>query len=139
MNILDKEKIKELIPHREPMLLVDEIIIEDDNTIRGSYLFTGQEFFFKGHYPNNPITPGVILCEVMAQVSCGILANKMKGKTPYIVSISNAKFRKMVQPKDNFNVISNLYSTKGSFYYVKCKGYINEVLCAESEFSFIIR
>lgn len=136
---LDSDKIKEIIPHREPMLLIDEITIEDDNVIKGRYLFTGNEWFFQGHYPNNPIVPGVILCEIMAQTSCGLLANEIKGKTPYLISIINSKFRKVVKPKDELSIKATLDMIKGPFHYINSKAYVNDNLCAECKLSFLFR
>lgn len=136
---LNKDKIKEIIPHRDPMLLVDEIVINTDSSVKGSYYFTGEEWFFRGHYPENPIVPGVILCEIMAQTSCGLLLDNLKGKIPYLISIDNAKFRKAVKPKDTIVITSKLNHIKGPFYYVDSKAYMNEALSAESEFSFIVK
>ncbi len=136
---LSKDEIKEIIPHRDPMLLIDEIEIDVDTSVKGIYYFTGEEWFFKGHYPQKPIVPGVILCEIMAQTSCGLLIDNLKGKSPYLISINNTKFRKMVKPKDTLNIISNLSYIKGPFYYVSSRAFINDTLSVESEFSFLIK
>jgi len=138
MKIICREDIKKIIPHREPMLLIDEINISEGGTVAGKYYFTGDEWFFKGHYPDKPIVPGVIICEIMAQASCSIFLQEVQGKTPYLISIANAKFRKTILPKDTINVICSIINVKGPFYYVKSKGFVNDVLCAESELSFYI-
>lgn len=138
MKILFKDDIKKIIPHREPMLLVDEIRIHEDKRVVGVYHFTGDEWFFQGHFPSKPIVPGVILCEIMAQVSCGLLIDRVKGKIPYLISINNAKFRKMVLPNDVIEVECNITKTKEPFYFVKCKLYDNNFLSANSEITFYI-
>ena len=139
MEVYDTNKIKEIIPHREPMLLVNEIHVMDNKSIEGRYYFHGDEWFFKGHYPGNPIVPGIILCEIMAQTSCGLLQSGTKGKTPYLVSITNAKFRKVVHPGDDCKVKAALINRKGPFLFVSCKMYVNDLLCAESELSFVLK
>jgi len=135
---LNKEQIKEILPHREPMLLLDHIVIQDDKSVRATYYFTGDEWFFRGHYPGNPIVPGVILCEIMAQASCGLFVDKVKNKTPYLISIGNAKFRKKVRPQDTIVINAVFLHRKGAFYYTQCSMYRGKTLCAEGEFSFVV-
>ena len=67
---MTKEELKKYLPHREPMLLVDEIEIDEQKVAHAKYHVTGDEYFLMGHFPDDPIVPGVILCEMMAQ-SCG--------------------------------------------------------------------
>lgn len=114
MKILYKEDIKKIIPHRDPMLLIDEISILEDKSVIGKYYFTGKEWFFKGHFPSKQIVPGVILCELMAQ-TCGLFFDTIKGNTPYLVGLNNTRFRKTVLPKDEINVKCNIVSIKRPF------------------------
>ena len=86
--MLNLEEIKNILPHRDNMLLVDEAEIVDETTSRGKYTITGEEFFLKGHFPGNPVVPGVILCEMMGQSSCVLLADKVTGCTPYFTKLT---------------------------------------------------
>ena len=84
---MNREELKEYMPHREPMLLLDEVDILDDGSVRARYRVPEDAFFLQGHFPSNPIVPGVILCEIMAQ-SCSFLAKDLlKGKPPFLVAL----------------------------------------------------
>ena len=72
---MDKEEIKQFLPHREPMLLVDEAEIDENGLAHCKYTIKEDEFFTRGHFPGNPIVPGVIQCEIMAQ-SCAIMVKE---------------------------------------------------------------
>ena len=79
---MNKEALMEILPHREHMLLLDEAEKQDDEAV-GHYTVRGDEFFLKGHFPENPIVPGVILCEILAQTACVLLQGKQeKGTLP---------------------------------------------------------
>ena len=116
MNILYKE-IMELIPHRKPFLFIDtcEIIKLGEEGI-GNRIFLEDEYFFKGHFPNMPIVPGVILIESMAQTA-GIVVSKKyenyKDKSVLFMSVSKAKFRKPVFPDEKIFANVNALRSKG--------------------------
>ena len=105
--ILNKEQIKEIIPHREPMLLVDDVLeIKYGESIRAR-LFISPEFeFFKGHFPDAPVMPGVLTVEAMTQAADILLLSieKYKGKTPYFIGIDGMKFKKKVEPGDTLEL-----------------------------------
>ena len=95
--------IKNLIPHREPFLMIERVVIDEEtHSVVGYKHLTGNEDYFKGHFPGNPIMPGVLIIEALAQTG-GILAlvsEKGKEVLAYFMTIDNAKFRKPVVPGD---------------------------------------
>ncbi len=76
---MKRDEIRQILPHREPMLLVDEVNLNEDGSSTGYYQVRGDEFFLQGHFPGNPIVPGVIQCEMMAQSACIMFADRLKG------------------------------------------------------------
>lgn len=135
---MTKEEIKQIIPHREPMLLVDEINLNEDGTTTGIYTVKGDEFFLKGHFPNNPIVPGVILCEMASQSSCIILAEKVKGKNTYLTSMNNIKFKKMVTVGDRIEFHCTLTRVLGAVHFMKAVGSVNGELVMSGDFTFVL-
>ena len=140
--ILNQNDIKDLIPHREPFLFVDkcEIIKPGEHGISVKK-FNEYEYFFKGHFPSNPIVPGVIIVEAMAQTA-GIVVSynlkQYKDKSVLFMSVNKAKFRKPILPNDEvtfevkfLNKVRDVYK----FYGICSK---NNVKMSESEFSAMI-
>jgi len=134
---MDKDKIKKLLPHREPMLLVDEAWLVDDMAI-GRYTVRGDEFFLQGHFPGNPVVPGVILCEMMAQASCLLVQTDGEKFTPYFTGLNNIKFKGKVTPGDTITFKGQKTAQKGPFYFVKSSGFVNDKLCVTGELSFAV-
>lgn len=96
-------KPSDLIPHRTPFLFVDEIVaLVPGQSATGIWKLTGEEDFFKGHFPNRPTLPGVLMCEAIAQVgACAILSQeKFVGKLPLFGGLDSARFRRQVVPGD---------------------------------------
>lgn len=135
---MDRDKIKEIIPHREPMLLVDSAELTGENRAKSRYLVRGDEWFLKGHFPGNPVVPGVVLCEIMAQSCCVILAEVIRGRTAYLTGLDNAKFRSTVLPGDEIITECELLKTKEPFYFARGSAYVRGKLCARAEFSFAL-
>ena len=122
------EKIHAAIPHRAPMLLVDEIVEQTDSTIICKKTFHADEYFFQGHYPGQPLTPGVILCESTVQAGAILLAAKVStgNGVPVLTRMNDVKFKNMVRPGDTIelhvkldDVVSNAYFLTGQ---AKCNG-----------------
>ncbi len=135
---MNRESIKAFLPHREPMLLVDQAVLVGESTACGSYTVQGTEWFLKGHFPGRPVVPGVILCEIMAQTCCVLLGEKLKGKTPYFTSMNNVRFKHPVQPGDTIAIQCELTKEKGPFYFATGKASVQDKICAQGEFSFAI-
>ena len=134
---MNREEIKKILPHREPMLLVDEVVLEDGKS-HGKYQVRGDEFFLQGHFPGNPVVPGVIQCEMLAQSACVLLIGQAEGATPLFTGLQNVKFRGQVKPGDLFETQCELVRSRGQFYFAKGSGFVNGKRCVSAEFSFAL-
>ena len=134
---MNRDDIKKIIPHREPMLLLDgaELI---NGEASGRYHVRGDEFFLRGHFPGNPVVPGVILCEMMGQAACVLIDNPDSGAAPYFTGMNNVRFKHKVLPGDTAELKSVLLKSKPPFYFVKSELYVKDKLCACGEFSFAV-
>lgn len=137
---LNKEEIKKIIPHRDPFLLIDEILAFDDNKAIGIKNITKDEFYFKGHFPTYPVMPGVLIIESLAQVGAVALLNReeYKGKIAFFAGIKEAKFRRSVVPGDLLRLECELIRLRGSFGVGEAKAYVGEELVCEATISFAI-
>lgn len=139
MKRFDAKAIMEILPHRDNMLLVDEIKLIHERQAEGRYFFRGDEWFFRGHYPQEPVVPGVILCEIMAQTSCVLLQEKGKGRLPYLVSIDKARFRQRVTPQKACRTIVECLNGSSILPSVVGRLYVEDVLCAECSLAFVFK
>ncbi|MEE9233171.1 MAG: 3-hydroxyacyl-ACP dehydratase FabZ [Nitrospirales bacterium] len=140
---LDILKIQELLPHRYPFLFVDRIIeVEEAKRIVGIKNVTANEQFFQGHFPKQPIMPGVLLLEVMAQVG-GVLARKTSiGKgipTVFLTGIEKAKFRRPVVPGDQLRIEVEVVRRKDPFWKMVGKIFVESSLVCEGEMTAMVR
>ncbi|NCB41306.1 MAG: beta-hydroxyacyl-ACP dehydratase [Clostridia bacterium] len=135
---MNRKDIEKILPHRAPMLLLDQAELVGDEAV-GEYTVRGDEFFLQGHFPGNPVVPGVVLCEMMAQACCVLLQNDMgENATPYFTGLNKVKFREKVLPFDTITVRCRLEKQKPPFYFACGTAYVKGKIAAEGEFSFAI-
>lgn len=135
------EKILELMPHRYPFLLIDRIESIDENRVTGIKNVTYNEPFFTGHFPGDPIMPGVLIVESMVQAGGFLLLNRIDDpskKTVYFTSINKAKFRNPVRPGDVLRHELELIAFRSNFCKLKGKSYVGEEIVAEGEFTAVV-
>jgi len=135
---MNRNEIMTILPHRDGMLLVDEAQIVDGRAI-GKYSVRGDEWFLDGHFPGNPIVPGVVLCEILAQSSCVLLSEEIEeGVTPYFTGITSARFRTPVKPGDTVETECVITKKKPPFYFASGELRVGGKLCLKAEFSFVL-
>lgn len=135
---MNKEEIKTFLPHRERMLLIDEMEMDENGTCHAKYRIKEDEYFCQGHFPGNPIVPGVILCEIMAQ-SCALLVkDAIKGKTPMYTGIDKIRFKHPVRPGDLCEITATLLNNRSSIYYCEAELNVGDNLCCKGSLSFAL-
>ncbi len=141
MEIAAKELL-EILPHRYPFLLVDRILsIEPGVRATGLKSVSFGEPFFVGHFPGHPIMPGVLIIEMMAQVSGVMLLSlpNHKGKLAYLAGIAKARFRKPVIPGDTLRAEASLIRSRGTMGVVKAEARVDGILVCEAELMFALQ
>ena len=135
---MNREEIKNILPHRDNMLLLDEVELID-NIAHGKKKINGDEFFLRGHFPGKPVVPGVILCEILAQSVCVCLGDSLKSdELPFFTGLDKVKFKKPVLPGDVFESECEITKIREPFYFAKGKGFVDGKLCVSAEFSFAV-
>ncbi|NLT15637.1 MAG: 3-hydroxyacyl-ACP dehydratase FabZ [Clostridiales bacterium] len=135
---MNKSEIMEILPHRDNMLLIDEAELADGKAY-GKYRVKGDEWFLKGHFPGNPVVPGVILCEILAQSACVLIAEEIKGSTPLFAGIDKVRFKTPVKPGDVIETECTMTKSKPPFFFAQGQGSVNGRLCVKAEFSFALK
>lgn len=135
---MNREEIMQILPHREPMLLLDDAAVENGEAV-GHYTVRGDEFFLNGHFPGKPMVPGVILCEILAQSACVLMKDTIAdGKLPVYTGLNNVKFRSPVKPGDIVQTRCHIKREKHPFYFAEGTVSVDGRLCVSAEFSFAI-
>ena len=140
--LYDIEQIKQIIPHRDPMLMVDciEQLDQEAGTVVGTKTFMGEEEFFKGHFPGNPVVPGVFLIEALAQTGAVAILSREEylGKTGYFASWDKIKFRRKVLPGDTVTLKVQLVKIRGKIVVADGTAYVGEEKAAQGTFTCAI-
>ena len=134
---MNLEEIKKILPHRDAMLLIEEAELKD-GVAYGKKTITGDEWFLQGHFPDKPVVPGVILCEILGQSACVLLSEENAGATPFFTGLDKVRFKNSVLPGDVLETECKLMKHKGVFYWAEGKGFVNGKLCVSAEFSFAL-
>ncbi len=133
--------IESLLPHRKPFLFVDEIVSADEKGSVSTRTFTQEDFFFKGHFPEYPVVPGVILVETMAQAGGAALSFQKifdEGSLFFLATVDKVKFRSQVRPGDRVRMeITNL-RVSPKMIKQSGKAFVGETLAAEAEWMCLV-
>ena len=116
-------EICQAIPHRPPFLFLDEIVERNENRIVCRKTFRGDEFFYQGHYPGCPLTPGVILCEAAMQAGAVLLSPRLADKqgAPVATRMGDVRFKRIVRPGETIDIEVQLVERLADAYYLKAK------------------
>lgn len=138
---LSTKEIMNIIPHRQPFLLIDTIEeLEPGKRGVGKKCVTYNEPFFGGHFPNEPVMPGVLIIEALAQVGAVVILSceEFKGKTAYFGAINSAKFKKKVVPGDVLSLEVEMIRQKGPIGVGKATATVDGKLAVSAELTFAI-
>ncbi|MBN2294893.1 MAG: 3-hydroxyacyl-ACP dehydratase FabZ [Pirellulales bacterium] len=136
---MSREEILKAIPHRDPFLLIDEIVEQDESHIVCTKTFSGKEDFFAGHYPGTPLVPGVLLCEAAMQAGAVLLSRFMaaeaEGKVPVATRMNDVKFRRMIKPGEILRLEAELVERVSTAFFLKAKVTVDGKVAARFEFA----
>lgn len=141
MSVLTTKEIMEIIPHRQPMLLIDTIEeLEEGKRGVGKKCVSFNEPYFAGHFPQEPVMPGVLIVEALAQVGAVVMLSlpENKGKTAYFGAINQAKFRQKVVPGDVLMLEVEMIKQKGPMGVGKATATVNGKVACAAELTFAI-
>ncbi len=141
MSVLNTQQIMEILPHRQPMLLIDTVEeLEPGVRVVAKKNVTYNEPYFAGHFPGNPVMPGVLIIEALAQTGAVAILSQpeWKGKTAYFAGINKAKFKKMVLPGDTLTLETQIIKIKGPIGVGEAKAYVDGKLACSAELTFAV-
>lgn len=134
---MNREQLEQVMPHKDPMLLVDRSYTTDDGVV-SEYTIPNDPYYTRGHFPGNPIVPGVILCEIMAQGSVLLFHEKLATNLALYAGMDKVRFKKTVRPGDKVTVRSSPCSCRGQFISVNSAAYVDDEVCASGLLSFML-
>jgi len=136
---INKKKIEDLLPHRDPMLLIDNLYnIEPLKSAVGHLKLTDNKFFLQGHFPGQPVMPGVMIVESFGQAAAALAAysidkKEVEGKLVFLMSVQNARFRKPVVPPCDLYLKCDVDKIKGKIWKYKGEAFCNGIKMADAE------
>lgn len=141
MPLLNREQIMEIIPHRDPFLLIDTVeeMVVGKSVVATKYI-APDSFWFVGHFPDHPVTPGVLTIEMLAQAGavCVLSMPENKGKIAFFAKIDGAKFRRPVLPGDTVRLAVEMTKLRGSFGVGTARATVDGELAAQAEITFAL-
>ncbi len=140
---IDILRIMEMIPHRYPFLMIDRVIdLQPDVSAVGVKNVSINEFFFQGHFPRQPVMPGVLIIEAMAQTAAVLVVETLEGaaagKLVYFMTVEDGRFRKPVVPGDTLHIHVSKVRNRGNVWKFNGEAKVNGVLMAQARFSAMI-
>ncbi|MBV9551999.1 MAG: 3-hydroxyacyl-ACP dehydratase FabZ [Alphaproteobacteria bacterium] len=140
---IDRLRIMQMIPHRDPFLMIDKVIdVVQNKSATGIKNVSVDEYYFRGHFPARPVMPGVLIVEAMAQTAAVLvvctLGPESEGKLVYFMSVDNARFRRPVVPGDVMHVHVTKQRNRGNVWKFEGEAKVNGQLCAEAVFAAMI-
>ncbi|MGM9762852.1 MAG: 3-hydroxyacyl-ACP dehydratase FabZ family protein [Candidatus Cryptobacteroides sp.] len=135
---MNRDEIMAFLPHRENMLLLDEVRLDENGIAHGRYRIKDDEFFCRGHFPGNPIVPGVIQCEIMAQSCAALVMDEVAGNDTLYSGIDNFRFKRPVRPGDLCETTAELVKRKGHLFVCKVTLSVDGQLCSKGELIFTL-
>ncbi len=140
--IMNREEIEKVIPHRDPFLLIDEIVeLEVGKKIVARKQIKADDFWFKGHFPEHPVVPGVLMIEMLAQAGAVAMLSmdEHKGKIGFLAGVDKAKFRRPVVPGDLLTLEVEIIKVKGPIGIGKALATVNGEKAVSAEISFALK
>ena len=141
MALYNKEQIMEIIPHRDPFLLIDEVEeLEVGKRVVATKFISPDSFWFQGHFPGHPVTPGVLIIEMLAQAGavCALSMPENQGKIAFVAGIDKAKFRRQVLPGDTLRLEVEMLRVRGNFGMGKGTATVGGERAASAEITFAL-
>lgn len=135
---MSRQAIYDAIPHREPFLWVDEIVDRSEGRIVCRKTFDGREDFFRGHYPDHPVVPGVILCEAAIQAGAILLGGQLAGggpRLPVVVRMNDVRFKRMVRPGETIRMEVEIKDRLADAWFMTARVSVDGKLAVRFEFA----
>jgi 3-hydroxyacyl-[acyl-carrier-protein] dehydratase len=133
--LMDQQAIMDIIPHRDPFILVDGVAAMDPDHITAFKQLTGQEHFFRGHFPAFPVMPGVLIIEALAQAGAVLILSRpeYRGKLAFFGGMDKVRFKRKVLPGDRLRLEVTLNKIRGNIGFASGRAFVDEELAASAE------